>query len=276
MATLLCIDTFTREPFRGNAAGVCLVDEPDAFPESRMQAIAAELRISETAFVASGADGYSLRWFTPAQEVRLCGHGTLASAHALWTTGKLDPTLPARFSTRWKGELVARRIETREPAGATTVAVDFPAAFSAIVDPPPGLEAAIATPIVAVGRNDLHHVVEVADEATVRGLAPDRDLLAAVPGVEAITVTAPSEDPAFHFVSRYFAPRHGIVEDPVTGSAHTSLGPWWAERLGTTELVGHQVSRRTGVVQVRVGDPAPDRVTVEGDLVTVWRGELLV
>ncbi len=271
MTTLLCIDTFTQEPFAGNAAGVCLVDDPVAFTDARMQSIAAELRLSETAFVASLGDGYSLRWFTPTQEVRLCGHGTLASAHALWSTGRLDPGTSARFSTRWKGALTARRIE----GAPSAVSVDFPAARSLHVDTPEGLGAAIGSSIVAVGNNDLHHVVEVADEDTVRALVPDLDRLAAVPGVEAITVTARSDDPRFDFVSRYFAPRHGIAEDPVTGSAHTSLGPWWAERLGRTELVGHQVSRRSGVVRVRVGDPAPDRVTIEGDLVTVWQGELL-
>ncbi|HEU5302210.1 MAG TPA: PhzF family phenazine biosynthesis protein [Acidimicrobiia bacterium] len=272
MATLLCIDTFTAEAFRGNPAGVCLVDDPMAFPEERMQAIAAELRLSETAFVASDGDAYSLRWFTPTQEALLCGHGTLASAHALWTTGRLDLDRPARFATRWKGELTARRIAG--PATAT-VAVDFPAASSKIVDTPAGLEAAIGASVAAVGSNDLHHVVEVADEGTVRALAPDSALLMTVPAVEAITVTARSDDPSFDFVSRYFAPRHGIVEDPVTGSAHTSLGPWWAERLGRSDLVGHQVSRRSGIVRVRVDDPGPDRVTIEGDLVTVWQGELL-
>lgn len=271
MSTLLCIDTFTTEPFRGNPAGVCLVDDPEEFPESRMQAIAAELRLSETAFVAARGDTFSLRWFTPTQEVLLCGHATLASAHALWTTGRLDDDRPARFATRWKGELTARRVA----GSATTVAVDFPAAPSTVVETPTGLETAIGASVAAVGRNDLHHLVEVADEGTVRALAPDLDLLVAVPGVEAVTVTAPSDDPSFDFVSRYFAPRHGITEDPVTGSAHTSLGPWWAERLGRAQLVGHQVSLRSGVVRVRVGDPGPDRVTIEGDLVTVWRGDLL-
>lgn len=272
MATLLCIDTFTAEPFRGNPAGVCLVDDPEAYPEARMQAIAAELRLSETAFVVADGDVFSLRWFTPTQEVLLCGHATLASAHALWTSGRLDLDRPARFATRWKGGLTARRIAGSATA---TVAVDFPAARSTLVEPPTGLQAAIGASISAVGSNDLHHVVEVADERTVRALAPDLERLVTVPGVEAVTVTARSDDPSFDFVSRYFAPRHGIAEDPATGSAHTSLGPWWADRLGRAELVGHQVSRRSGVVRVRVGDPGPDRVTIEGDLVTVWQGDLL-
>ena len=204
MTALLCIDTFTSEPFRGNAAGVCLVDDPAAFPDDRMQAIAAELRLSETAFVAPLDDAYSLRWFTPTQEVVLCGHGTLASAHALWSTGRLDAAAPARFSTRWKGPLTARRIDAPQPA----VALDLPAADSTAVETPDGLEEALGRPIVRVGRNDLHHLVEVADEASVRGLAPDLARLVAVREVEAVTVTARSDDPAFDFVSRYFAPRH--------------------------------------------------------------------
>ncbi len=139
---------------------------------------------------------------------------------------------------------------------------------------PEGLADVLGAEPVAVGSNDLHHVVELADEATVRGLRPDPAALIGV-DVEAIAVTARSEHPAFDFVSRYFAPRHGIVEDPVTGSAHTGLGPWWAERLGSTDLVGHQVSARGGVVRVAIG-PAPGRVTISGDAVTIWRGELRV
>jgi predicted PhzF superfamily epimerase YddE/YHI9 len=263
--TLLGIDVFTSEAFRGNPAAVCLLETE--LPDDRLQAIAAEMNLSETAFVLRRADGFGLRWFTPTQEVLLCGHGTLASAGALWETGTIPTDEPVRFHTRWKGELVASRL-----AGA--IAVDFPAAPTDLVPTPDGLAAVLGAAPVAVGSNDLHHLVEVADESTVRGLRIDADALARVE-VEAIAVTAASDDPAFDFVSRYFAPRHGIVEDPVTGSAHTSLGPWWAERLGKTEVVGHQVSARSGVVHVRVG-PAPGRVTIVGDAVTVWRGELRV
>lgn len=264
-ATLVGIDVFTTEAFRGNPAAVCLLDAD--LDDDRMQAIAAEMNLSETAFVVARGDGFGLRWFTPTQEARLCGHATLASARALWESGRLALDAPARFQTRWKGELVATR-------AGDAIAVDFPAAPTEPVDVPDGLADALGVAPVAVGVNDLHHVVEVADEVTVRGLAPDPDALATV-DVEAVTVTAASDDPAFDFVSRYFAPRHGIVEDPVTGSAHTGLGPWWAAKLAKTELVGHQVSAREGIVRVTVG-PDPGRVTLRGNAVTIWTGELAV
>lgn len=268
---LFCVDAFTLEPFQGNPAAVCLLDAP--LPESRMQAVAAELNLSETAFVVAPPDpgvddGYGLRWFTPTQEVVLCGHGTLASAHVLFETGRHRGE-SVRFHTRWRGTLVATRSGER-------IALDFPAAPSPVTPAPPGLEAALGSEAIAVGVNDLHHVVELADATTVRDLAPDLDALAAVGPVEAVVVTARADEPDVDFVSRYFAPRHGIAEDPVTGSAHTSLGPWWAERLGRDELVGKQVSTRTGIVHVTVGRPTPERVTLTGDARTVWRGELLV
>ena len=263
-AALVCVDAFTTEAFRGNPAAVCLLDE--AIDDGRMQTIAAELNLSETAFLVEGDDGFGLRWFTPTVEVVLCGHGTLAGAHVLWETGRLATDQPARFFTRWKGELIATR------SGAA-VELDFPAAPSPIVAIPAGLPAALGATPVAVGANDLHHVVELADETTVRALRPDLDALTEVE-IEAVTVTARSDDPAYDFVSRYFAPRHGITEDPVTGSAPTSLGPWWSEKLEKTELVGRQVSRRGGVVTVVVD--GTDRVTLRGNAVTIWRGELEV
>jgi PhzF family phenazine biosynthesis protein len=262
-AALSCVDAFTTEPFRGNPAAVCITDL--ALDERRMQALAAELNLSETAFVVPHDDGFGLRWFTPTLEVVLCGHGTLSSAHTLWETGRVPVDAPIRFHTRWKGDLVATRAGTR-------VALDFPAAPSQPVDAPAGLAAALGARPVAVGENDLHHVVEVADEATVRAVQPDLAALTEV-AVAAVVVTARSDDPTYDFVSRYFAPRHGIAEDPVTGSAHTSLGPWWAERLAKDELVGHQVSTRGGVVGVTVGT---QRVRLTGDAVTIWRGELQI
>jgi PhzF family phenazine biosynthesis protein len=260
-AALSCVDAFTTEAFAGNPAAVCVTDTP--FDDAYMQALAAELNLSETAFVVTGEHGFGLRWYTPTVEVVLCGHGTLASAHALWESGRVAAGSPIRFHTRWKGELVAIR-------AGRGVALDFPAAHSSPVATPTGLADALGADPVAVGENDLHHVVELADETTVRALQPDLEALETVE-VSAVVVTAPSDDPAYDFVSRYFAPRHGIAEDPVTGSAHTSLGPWWAERLGKVDLVGHQVSTRGGVVGVVVGT---DRVTLTGDAVTVWRGEL--
>jgi PhzF family phenazine biosynthesis protein len=264
---LFCIDAFTAEPFSGNPAAVCLLDRP--LPEPRMQAIAAELNLSETAFVVPGDDAYELRWFTPTQEVELCGHATLASAHALYETARVARDESVRFNTRWRGVLIATSTDDG-------VALDFPAAPSTIVPTPPGLAAALGAEPVAVAVNDLHHLAELADEATVHALAPDVDALTRVEGVEAVTVTARADDPTIDFVSRYFAPRHGITEDPVTGSAHTTLAPWWAPKLEKTTLTGKQLSHRTGLVQVTVDTPAPGRVTLTGSAVTVWRGELLV
>jgi PhzF family phenazine biosynthesis protein len=266
---LHCVDAFTAEPFAGNPAAVCLLDTP--LDELRMQAIAAELNLSETAFVVRGGDELGLRWFTPTQEVELCGHATLASAHVLFETDDANGN-DLRFRTRWKGVLTATRTDDG-------IALDLPAAVSTTIDAPAGLAAALGADPVAVGVNDLHHVVELADARAVAALSPDFDALAAVDEVEAVAVTARAGDDraleGVDFVSRYFAPKHGITEDPVTGSAHTSVGPWWAERLGTSQLTGKQLSARTGIVRVRVGDPTPERVTLVGDAVTVWSGELL-
>ena len=261
---LLAVDAFTAVPFRGNPAAVCLLD--DAADDAWMQDLAAEMNLSETAFVTPRIDGFDLRWFTPTMEVELCGHATLAGAHALWETGRLGPKDRARFHTRMRGELAAVRDDP------TFIALDFPAAPSTPIDEPAGLSAALGAPLTVVARNTLHHLVEVDDARTVRTLAPDFAALRAV-DVAAVTVTAASDDPAYDFVSRYFAPRHGVDEDPVTGGAHCSLGPWWGARLGKTEVIGYQASRRGGVVRVRVrpGDP---RVTLLGEAVTVWRGEV--
>jgi predicted PhzF superfamily epimerase YddE/YHI9 len=263
---LFCVDAFTDEPFRGNPAAVCLLDHP--MDEASMQRIAAELNLSETAFVVPRDDGFGLRWFTPTTEVELCGHATLASAHVLYESGRLDQDAPARFHTRWRGELVGART-------SEMIELDFPAAASTVIDAPPGLTDALGVEPVVVGVNDLHHVVEVADAATVRAATPDISALVCVSGVEGVALTAAGDEPGIDFVSRYFAPRYGIPEDPVTGSAHTSLGPWWAERLGRTQLVGRQLSARGGTVHVEVDAPASGRVTLAGHAVTVWRGELL-
>jgi predicted PhzF superfamily epimerase YddE/YHI9 len=263
LTPILGVDAFTTTPFAGNPAAVCLLDSPA--DERWMQSLAAEMNLSETAYVSPNGGDFDLRWFTPTTEVELCGHATLASAHALWETGRLQDSEPARFRTRWKGELVAAR-------EAASIALELPAAPSTPVDEPRGLSAALGAPLVGVARNDLHHLVELEDAAAVRALEPDFRALREV-DIEAVAVTAASDDAAYDFVSRYFAPRHGIDEDPVTGSAHCSLGPWWSAHLARTEVVGYQVSRRGGVVRVRVEQGSP-RVTLIGDAVTVWSGEL--
>jgi PhzF family phenazine biosynthesis protein len=261
-----CVDAFTDEAFRGNPAAVCVLDEP--LDEAPMQRIAAELNLSETAFVVPKDGAFDLRWFTPTTEVELCGHATLASAHVLYESARLAADQPARFRTRWRGELVAT-------ATGDGIALDFPAAVESPVDAPPGLAAALGVTPVAAGMNDLHHVVEVSDAAVVRELVPDIPALAALSDVHAVCVTAPGDADGVDFVSRYFAPRYGIDEDPVTGSAHTSLGPRWAARLGRTHLVGRQVSTRGGTVRVEVDAPAPGRVLLTGHAVTIWQGELV-
>lgn len=260
---LFVVDAFTAEPFRGNPAAVCLLDRPP--PETWMQSVAAEMHLSETAFCMPRGDGFDLRWFTPTTEVDLCGHATLATAHVLRETGRLGVGEPARFSTR-SGLLVA--VPT-----ADGITLDFPATPPEPVDPPPGLAAALGlSPRDAsdVLRSPFDHVVVVPDPATVTGLAPDLDALAAIE-TRAVVVTAAGGAAGVDFVSRCFGPRVGIPEDPVTGSSHCALGPLWAARLGRRDLVASQVSARGGILHVSV---VHDRVRLTGEAVTVVRGEL--
>jgi len=263
---VLQIDAFTDRPFAGNPAAVCLLEGP-AEPEW-MQNVAREMNLSETAFLYSRQNAFSLRWFTPAVEVELCGHATLASAHALWEEGVLDPVESALFDT-----LSGRLAATRRGDG---IEMDFPAEYAQACEPPPELLDSLGgvTP-VAVARNRFDILIEVADEATVRSLRPDFQRLGSVP-VRGVVVTARAGNElvasGVDFVSRFFAPAVGVDEDPVTGSAHCCLGPWWAERLGTDDLLGRQVSDRGGTVGVRV---RADRVLLAGRAVTVLKGELL-
>jgi predicted PhzF superfamily epimerase YddE/YHI9 len=260
------VDAFTAEPFAGNPAAVCLLEE-DADP-GWMQRVAAEMNLSETAFLRPGAEAgrYGLRWFTPAVEVELCGHATLASAHVLFTEGLAEAGRELRFDTA-SGSLAARR----DADGA--IWLDFPATPATPVDPPAGLVEALGGGAARwVGRGRFDYLVELADEQAVRDLAPDVRRLEGL-GPRGVIVTAAGDGPGGHdFVSRYFAPAAGIDEDPVTGSAHCTLGPFWAERLGRTELTGFQASARGGLVQVR---PQGDRVLLGGQAVTVLRGQLV-
>jgi PhzF family phenazine biosynthesis protein len=254
------VDAFTERPFGGNPAAVCVL--PAAADAGWMQAVAREMNLSETAFLAPREGGYDLRWFTPAVEVALCGHATLASAHVLWEDGHLPPEQPARLWTR-SGLLTAER------QGAW-IELDFPAKPQEPAAAPPELVEALGVTPLYVGRNEFDYVVEVESEAALRALSPDLTALRALP-VRGISVTSRAETAGYDFVSRFFAPAAGIDEDPVTGSAHCCLGPLWAERLGRRELVAYQASARGGVVRVRVGD---GRVYLGGQAVTVLRGEL--
>lgn len=253
------VDAFTESVFSGNPAAVCMLDELGD-PEW-MQRVAAEMNLSETAFVAPGDGGFDLRWFTPTVEVDLCGHATLASAHALWSE-RFAPAEPIVFRTR-SGELICER-------DGGLIWMDFPARPVTESEPAPGLIEALDVDPVWIGRSGIGYVIELASEVAVRAVAPDFSALGAIEDGWTC-VTARASDPDVDFVSRYFAPQAGIDEDPVTGSAHCALGPLWQERLGSDELVGHQVSARGGIVHVR---PSGDRVRLGGRAVTVMRGEL--
>jgi PhzF family phenazine biosynthesis protein len=259
------IDAFADEPFRGNPAAVCIVDS--LHDDAWMQAVAGEMNLSETAFVAPGPDGtFAIRWFTPRTEVTQCGHATIAAAHLIWARSLLPAGAEIRFTSA-SGPLVA----TREDS---VIWLDFPAEpAEAVADPPADLLAALLGPDekpVWVGRNRFDYVIEVADEETVRRLRPDPGPLSDLP--RGVTVTAPAADTDGDFVCRFFAPAVGVLEDPVTGSAQCALGPYWRDRLGRTDLRCRQLSARGGDVRVRVRG---DRVHFGGPAVTVLDGALV-
>jgi PhzF family phenazine biosynthesis protein len=261
---LLQVDAFTAVPFRGNPAAVCLLDAPR--DDAWLAAVAAEMNLSETAFVLPRDDGaFDLRWFTPLVEVDLCGHATLAAAHALWEMGAADTARPLEFHTR-SGVLTAYHADDG-------VALDFPAEPASPVTAPPGLLLALGVgTAAAVARNRFDYLVELATETEVRALRPDMERLAQVE-TRGVVVTAPSDDDTYDFVSRWFGPRVGVDEDPVTGSAHCCLGPWWAAKWGRPVLLGYQASARGGAVGIRLQSK---RVRLVGQAVTVLRGELTV
>jgi PhzF family phenazine biosynthesis protein len=260
------VDAFTEEPFRGNPAAVCILDGD--VEAAWMQNVALEMNLSETAFLVRQDDGFGLRWFTPAMEVELCGHATLASAHILWETGLLGPQEPARFHTL-SGLLTA---ESNGPE----IELDFPATPvepltpAEPADAPAGLAEALGVDPVFVGKTVFDYLVTVDTDETVRNLRPDFSRLKALK-VRGIMVTSSAETKGYDFVSRFFAPGAGVDEDPVTGSAHCCLGPFWGERLGKQEMVAFQASARGGIVKVRL---AGERVRLGGRAVTVLRGEL--
>ena len=262
--TIYQVDAFTAKPFAGNPAAVCILSQPG---DARwMQQVATEMNLSETAFLYKQDDGYSLRWFTPAVEVDLCGHATLASSHILWETGHLQANEQARFFTR-SGLLTADR-------KGDWIEMDFPAKLEEQADAPPDLLPALGVPVNAVqyiGKNVFDYLVEVASEDIVRGLQPNLSLLSSVQA-RGVIVTSRASTPGYDFVSRFFAPQVGVNEDPVTGSAHCCLTPYWSKRLGKSEMVAYQASPRGGVLRVRASG---DRVQLGGQAITVLRGDLV-
>ncbi len=255
------VDAFTATPFAGNPAAVCILSEPR--DDHWMQNVAMEMNLAETAFLVRQDDGFNLRWFTPAVEVDLCGHATLASAHVLWETGHLSPDEQARFHTR-SGLLLAER-------KGEWIEMDFPATPAHAASAPDGLLEALGVSAVYVGKNRFDYLVEVESEETVRGIRPNFSQLLEVEA-RGIIVTSRANTRDYDFVSRFFAPRVGVNEDPVTGSAHCCLTPYWCSKFGKNELVGYQASPRGGVVRVRLGG---DRVYLSGQAVTVLRAELV-
>jgi predicted PhzF superfamily epimerase YddE/YHI9 len=291
---LLQVDAFSEKPFSGNPAAVCLLEGPR--PEAWMRALAAEMNLSETAFLYPlRENAWSLRWFTPKVEVDLCGHATLASAHALWETGRACGDALLTFETR-SGALYAHR----ERDGR--IVLDFPAVAVTEESPPAGMLAALGIEkALFCGRNRMDWLVEAESEAALRALHPDFASLAKVEARGVIVTARPSPPPVLpfregrgggekktplprgegtgegdsggeaDFVSRFFAPRAGVDEDPVTGSAHCALAPYWGAKLGRREMTGFQASARGGVVGVRLRG---GRVELAGNAVTVLRGEL--
>ena len=262
------VDAFCDDPFTGNPAAVCLMREPRG--AEWMQCLAAEMNLSETAFVTPQAGDFNLRWFTPAVEVDLCGHATLATARALWHAGVCDADNAITFHTR-SGALTARP----DPASPDFIWLDFPVKFCEPVPAPPGLLESLGVPadaVAFVGRNKFDFLVELADESLVRGLAPNFTEMMRVKARGVIVTAKGAEGQSrYDFISRFFAPQSGIDEDPVTGSAHCALAPYWGDRLGRHDLVGYQASRRGGFVRlVRQAD----RVQLGGRAVVMTVGKL--
>jgi PhzF family phenazine biosynthesis protein len=257
---MFLVDAFAERPFVGNPAGVCLLERWPG--DGWLAQLAAEMRQSETAFVVPAGPRFDLRWFTPAVEVDLCGHATLASAAVLWHVGKASRDNPIAFSTRSGILKAARRGELIE--------LDFPVEPAPPATPPPGLVEALGVAPTYFGQSRFDYFLEVASDAALRAMAPDFRLLAAAGG-RGVIVTARSGDPAFDFVSRFFAPAAGIDEDPVTGSAHCTLAHYWHQRLGKTDFSAFQASSRGGVLGVSLRG---DRVLLCGKATIVLQGTL--
>ena len=259
---IVTVDAFTNVPFAGNPAAVCVMREWPA--DEWLRSVAREMNLSETAFLVPRDGGFDLRWLTPAVVVDLCGHATVASAHVLWQDGHLPADQQARFHTR-SGLLTADR-------RGDWIELDFPVKIATPAEPPPQLlqSLGVASP-VCVAKNAFDYLVEVESEEKLRALKPDFTMLGKVP-VRGVIVTARSSTSGFDFISRFFAPASGINEDPVTGSAHTALGPYWGAKLGKTEMTGFQASARGGVVRIRLNG---ERIMLGGQAVTIMQATLL-
>jgi PhzF family phenazine biosynthesis protein len=259
--TITQVDAFTDRPFAGNPAAVCIL--PLRRDAAWMQAVAREMNLSETAFVHRKGDYFDIRWFTPTVEVDLCGHATLASAHVLWESEAVAPDTEVTFLSH-SGLLRARK-------DGDWIYLDFPAMPASDAAAPAELTKSLGATPLYVGKNAFDYLIEVESEDAIRELKPDFGLLAVVPA-RGVMVTARSARPQYDFVSRFFGPAAGVNEDPVTGSAHCTLGPYWQRRLSKDEFVAYQASARGGVVRVKVKG---DRVELGGQAVTVLRSVIV-
>jgi PhzF family phenazine biosynthesis protein len=259
---IVTVDAFTNQLFAGNPAAVCMLPEPR--PDEWLRHVAREMNLPATAFLVRRDGEFDLRWLTPSVEIDLCGHATLASAHVLWEEGHLPRGTQARFHTR-SGLLTAER-------RGEWIELDFPVQRGVPAEPLPSLLSGLGiTAATAVMKNRLDYLVEVESEAELRAVKPNHTLLRQIP-VRGVIVTARSDSPSFDFMSRFFAPASGIDEDPVTGSAHTALGPYWGAKLGKSEMTAYQASARGGIVRLRL---AGDRIVLGGQAVTVTRATLV-
>jgi len=257
------IDAFTDSAFAGNPAAVCILSEK--MEDDWMQNLAAEMNLSETAFIYREGKNFNLRWFTPSSEVDLCGHATLASAHTLWEAGEVSSEETIDFDTK-SGILTAEKNEK-------WIELNFPAEIEEAADIPENMTKALGQiEIVYSGKNRMDYLLEVESEEIVKNIEPDFDLLKKI-DTRGIIVTAISASDKYDFVSRFFAPNIGITEDPVTGSAHCCLGPYWSEKLNKNSLIGFQASERGGTVRVKVDG---NRIYLSGKAVTIFSGEILI
>jgi PhzF family phenazine biosynthesis protein len=264
---ILQIDAFTSTSFSGNPAAVCILSDTPS--TEWMQNVAYEMNLSETAFLVPQVDGFNLRWFTPTVEVPLCGHATLASAHALWSEGYLSPDELARFHTR-SGLLIAQQC-------GDWIELDFPVGHSDPTTLPLALGKALGLSIGTIQatlQNSLGYLIEVKSEDIVRQIQPNFHLMSQLPVANTIVTSIANPNSEFDFVSRFFAPELGIPEDPVTGAAHCRLAPYWRDRLKKDAFLAHQASQRGGVVKLRYD--GGDRVFLSGQAVTVLRGQFLI
>lgn len=261
MTKIYQVDSFTDRPFAGNPAGVCILDKPAC--DNWMKNVAKEMAVSETAFLYPEKGGYNLRWFAPGAEVDLCGHATLASAHILWEKGFADKDKTLMFFTK-SGLLTAKLNDG-------WIELDFPAFSEEQADAPEGLMEALGVKSVYIGRNAFDYLVEVASEEELRSIKPDLMRLAKIT-TRGVSVTSVSSSGKYDFASRLFAPAIGIPEDPVTGSAHCCLGPYWMKKLNKSIFTAYQASERGGFLKVQVKN---ERVLISGKAVTVIEGEIL-